>query len=157
MIWGSVLATWCKIRKVILHSGEKYGRQWCQSSRCTVSDSTVPTLPQCEKLEFGFGLLTYFRCNHNQLPGCGGVMSKWFVPMIENLRCHNNMHWGNKDLCHCSIDVCWPHYIVPSKIKCNLNSRCQLTGVDWGIPNTKLKYCQCAPLCYQSKQIFYCV
>ena len=46
-------------------------------------------------------------------------------------------------LCHCSMDVSWLHDIVPSKIKTNLNCHCQLTCDDWGIPNTKLKYCQC--------------
>ena len=63
--------------------------------------------------------------------------------MNGNLRCCNNIHWENKDLCHCSMDVSWLHDIVPSKIKSNLNCCCQLTCDDWGIPNTKLKYCQC--------------
>ena len=87
------------------------------------------------------------------------VMSKWLVPMIGNLSCCNNIHWGNMGLCPCSTDVCWPHDIVPSKTNSNLNSHCQLTCDDWGTPNTKLKYCQCtsaALLCYQSEQIFYC-
>ena len=79
--------------------------------------------------------------------------------MIGNLRCCNNIHWGNKDLCHCSMDVSWLHDTVPSKIKSNLNCCCQLTCDDWGIPNTKLKYCQCtsaALLCCKNTQIFNC-
>ena len=80
--------------------------------------------------------------------------------MIGNLRCCNNIHWGDKDLCHCSMDVSRLHDTVPSKIKSNLNCRCQLTCDDWGIPNTKLKYYQCtsaALLCCKNKQLFNCI
>ena len=80
--------------------------------------------------------------------------------MIGNLICCNNIHWGNKDLCHCSMDVSWLHDIVPSKIKSNLNCHCQLTCDDWGIPNTKLKYCQCtsaALLCCKNTELFNCI
>ena len=103
--------------------------------------------------------LRNFRCKHGQLAGFG-VMSTWLLPMIGNLRCWNNIHYGNNGLFPYSMDVCWTNDIVPSKIKSNLNSHCQLTCDDWGTPNTKLKYCQCAStalLCYQSKQTFYCV
>ena len=121
-------------------------------------DSTVPSLLPHEKLE-DLDYLRNFRCKHGQLAGFG-VMSTWLLPMIENLRCWNNIHYGNKGLSPYSIDVCWTNDIVPSKIKSNLNSHCQLTCDDWGTPNTKLQYCQCAStalLCYQSKQTFYCV
>ena len=80
--------------------------------------------------------------------------------MIGNTRCCNNIHRGNKDLCHCSMDVSWLHDIVPSKIKFNLNCHCQLTCDVWGIPNTKLKYCQCtsaALLCCKNTQLFNCI
>ena len=80
--------------------------------------------------------------------------------MIGNLRCCKNIHWGNKDLCHCSMDVSWLHDIDPSKINSNLNCCCQLTCDDWGIPNTKLKYCQftsAALLCLKNTQLFNCV
>ena len=80
--------------------------------------------------------------------------------MIGNLRCCNNKHWGDKDLCHCSMFVSWLHDIVPSKITSNLNCRCQLTCDDWGIPNTKLKYCQCTSasrLCCKNTQLFNCI
>ena len=80
--------------------------------------------------------------------------------MIGNLRCCNNIHWRDKDLCHCSMIVSWRHDIVPSKVKSNLNCRCQLTCDDWGIPNTKLKYCQCtsaALLCCKNTQLFNCI
>ena len=80
--------------------------------------------------------------------------------MIGNLRCCNNIHWGKKDLCHCSMNVSWLHDTVPSKIKSNLNCRCQLTCDDWGIPNTKLKYYQCtsaALLCCKNRQLFNCI
>ena len=80
--------------------------------------------------------------------------------MIANLRCCHNIHWWNKDLCHCSMDVSWLHDIVLSKIKFNLNCWCQLTCDDWGIPNTKLKYCQCtsaALLCCKNTQLFNCI
>ena len=80
--------------------------------------------------------------------------------MIGNMRCCNNIHRGNKDLCHCSMDVSWLHDIVPSKMKFNLNRHCQLTWDDWGIPNTKLKYCQCtsaALLCCKNTQLFNCL
>ena len=80
--------------------------------------------------------------------------------MIGNMRCCNNIHLGDKDLCHCSMDVSWLHDTVPSKIKSNLNCRCQLTCDDWGIPNTKLKYYQCtsaALLCCKNKQLFKCI
>ena len=69
------------------------------------------------------------------------------------------MHWENKDLCHCSMDVSWLHDIAPSKIKSNLNCCCQLTCDDWGIPNTKLKCCQCtsaALLCCKNTLLFNC-
>ena len=77
--------------------------------------------------------------------------------MIGNLRCCNNIHWGNKDPCHYSMDVSWLHDIAPSKIKSNLNCCCQLTCDDWGIPNTKLKCCQCTSaglLCCKNTQLF---
>ena len=80
--------------------------------------------------------------------------------MIGNMRCCNNIHLGDKDLCHCSMDVSWLHDTVPSKIKSNLNCRCQLTCDDWGIPNPKLKYYQCksaALLCCKNKQLFNCI
>ena len=80
--------------------------------------------------------------------------------MIGSLRCCNNIHWGDKDLCHYSMNVSWLHDIVPSKIKSNLNCRCQLTCDDWRIPNTKLKYCQCtsaALLCCKNTQLFNCI
>ena len=80
--------------------------------------------------------------------------------MIGNLRCCNNIHWGYKDLCDCSMDVSWLHDIVPSKIKSHLNCCCQLTCDDWGIPNTKLNYCQCtsaALLCCKNTQLFNCI
>ena len=80
--------------------------------------------------------------------------------MIGNLRCCNNIYWGNKDLCHCSMDVSWLHDIVPSKIKSNLKCRCQLACDDWGIPNTKLKFCQCTSavlLCCKNTQLVSCI
>ena len=80
--------------------------------------------------------------------------------MIGNLRCCNSILWGDKDLCHCWMDVSWLHDTVPSKIKSNLNCCCQLTCDDWGIPNTKLKYYQCtsaALLCCKNKQLFNCI
>ena len=80
--------------------------------------------------------------------------------MIGNLRCCSNIHWGNKDLCYCSMDVSRLHDTVPSKIKSNLNCCCQLMCVDWGIPNTKLKYCPCtstALLCCKNTQLFNCI
>ena len=58
------------------------------------------------------------------------------------------------------MDVSWLHDTVPSKIKSNLNCRCQLTCDDWGIPNTKPKYYQCtsaALLCCKNKQLFNCI
>ena len=58
------------------------------------------------------------------------------------------------------MDVSWLHDTVPSKIESNLNCRCQLTCDDWGIPNTKLKYCQCtsaALLCCKNTQLFNCI
>ena len=58
------------------------------------------------------------------------------------------------------MDVSWLHDIVPSKIKSNLNCRFQLTCDDWGIPNTKLKYCQCtsaALLCCENTQLCNCI
>ena len=41
------------------------------------------------------------------------------------------------------MGVSWLHDIVPSKVKSNLNCRCQLMCDDWGILNAKLKFCQC--------------
>ena len=99
---------------------------------------------------------------------------------MPNVQCHVNMAWnrwletwdvaiiytggggggGGGDLCHCSMNVSWLHDIVPSKIKSNFNCRCQLTCDDWGIPNTKLKYCQCASaalLCCKNTQLFHCI
>ena len=35
---------------------------------------------------------------------------------MGNLRCWNNIHCGNKDLCHCSMDVSWLHVIGPGKL-----------------------------------------
>ena len=58
------------------------------------------------------------------------------------------------------MDVSWLHDIVSSKIKSNLNCCCQFTCDDWGIPNTKLKYCQCtsaALLCCKNTQLFNCI
>ena len=58
------------------------------------------------------------------------------------------------------MDVSLLHDIVPSKIESNLNCRCQLTCDDWGIPNTKLKYCQCtsaALLCCKNTHLFNCI
>ena len=80
--------------------------------------------------------------------------------MIGNLRCCNNIQWGNKDLCHCSMDVSWLHDIVPNKIKSNLNCHWQLTCDDWGILNTKQMCYWCtsaALLCCKDTQLFDCV
>ena len=71
----------------------------------------------------------------------------------------NNIHWGNKDLslfngCQLSAWHC------PNKIKSNLNCRCQLMCDDWGIPNAKLKFCQCtstALLCCKNTQLWNCI
>ena len=56
------------------------------------------------------------------------------------------------------MDVSWLHDIVPSKIKYDLNCCCQLMCDDWGIPNTKLTYCQCtsaALLCCKKHTIIW--
>ena len=104
--------------------------------------------------------LSIFRSKHSQLPdaqchvnmACNQWLETWDVAIIYT--------GGNKDLCHCSMDVSWLHDNVPSKIKFDLNCHCQLTCDDWGIPNTKLKYCQCtsaALLCCRNTQLFNCI
>ena len=83
---------------------------------------------------------------------CNHWLETWDVAIIYT--------GGNKDLCHCSMNVSWQHDIVPSKIKWNLNWRCRFTCDDWGIPNTKLQFYQCAcaaPLCCKNTQLFNCI
>ena len=111
-------------------------------------------------LDSDLDYLLIFRCKHGQLRdaqchvnmACNQWLETWDVAIIYT--------GGNKDLCHCSMDVSWLHDIVPSKIKSNLNCCCQLTCDDWGIPNTKLKYYQCtsaALLCCKNTQLFNCI
>ena len=54
--------------------------------------------------------------------------------MTGHLKYYNNLHWENKDLCRCSMHLCWSHDIIPSKIKSNLNCRCKPSGDDWSNP-----------------------
>ena len=72
------------------------------------------------------------------------------LPMIGNLRCCKNIHWGNKGLCHSSMSV---DRMTLSPTKLNLIwTTIVISRVMTGeYPNTKLKYCQCtsaALLCY---------
>ena len=60
-----------------------------------------------------------------------------FATIIGNLRCCNNIYRRNNDLCHCPMDSCWSHDIVPCKIKSYCNCLRQLTYDDWGIPKHK--------------------
>ena len=90
---------------------------------------------------------TYYLLRHTQSHGIDQVSCSCMYPVYSQER-------GNQFPTHIHYNT------VPSKIKSNLNSHCQLRCDDWGFPNTKLKYCQCAsaaPRCYQIKQIFYCV
>ena len=83
------------------------------------------------------------------------------LPMIGNLRCCNNIYWGYKGLYHSSMDVCWPHDIVASKIKSHLNYHCQLTCDEWGIPKHKvdvLPVCiRCTTLLPKQADILPCI
>ena len=109
-----------------------------------IPDSTVPTLPPHGKLGFGYGLLVYFRCKHRQLPdaqchvnmACNQWLETWDVAIIYT----GGGGQGSVSLFNGCQFTAW-HF--PNKIKSNLNCCCQLTCDDWGIPNTKLKHCQC--------------
>ena len=123
----------------------------------SIQTPPVLTLPPNEKLEFGFGLLGHFEmqtqpshhmwCHVNV--ACNPWLETWDVAMIYT--------GGTRT---CSMDYCWPHDILPSKMKSTLNCRCQLTCSDWGTPNTRLKFCQCTPtalLCYPCREMFKCM
>ena len=104
--------------------------------------------------------LSIFRCKHSQLPdaqchvnmACNQWLETWDVAIIytAGTRICVTVQWMSVDCMTLS----------PSKIKSNLNCHCQLTCDDWGIPNTKLKYCQCtsaALLCCKKAQLFNCI
>ena len=80
-----------------------------------VLDSQTPPFQHClhlRNLRSDLSYLLIFRCKLRMR--CHVNMG--LLPMMGNLRCCNNIHWGNKGLCHSSMDVCWPHDIIPSKI-----------------------------------------
>ena len=109
----------------------------------------TPPFQHClhmRNLDSDFDYLFIFRCKHRQLPDaqcnvnmdCNQWLETWDVAII---------YTGGTRIC-------------VSKIKSNLNCCCQLTCDDWGIPNTKLKYCQCtsaALLCCKNTQLFNCI
>ena len=130
-------------------SGFFYSTEWL------VSNSTsVDTAPTRETWIQIWTTWLFLDANTASLPDVVSCQHGLW-PMIGNLRCWNTIHLGNKDLCYCPIDYCWPHAVVPSKMKSNLIWRCQLTPDDWGIPNTKCA--SAALLCYQNSQIFKCM
>ena len=110
-------------------TGPLCGKSIVHQDPLVTTDSTAPTLPPHEKLGFGFGLLVvaglFFRCKHSQLPNaqchvnmaCYQWLETWDVAIIYT--------GGDKELCHCSMDVSWLHDIFPSKIRsnCPVNSR----------------------------------
>ena len=137
--------------------------------RCFVQSTVLhapgqtPPFQHClhmRNLDSDLDYLFIFRCKPSQLldtqghvnMACNQWLGTWDVAIIYT--------GGDKDLCHCSMDVSWLDDIVPCKIKSNLNCRCQLTFDDLGIRNTKLKYCQCtsaALLCCENTQLSNCM
>ena len=109
-------------------------------------------------LNLDLDYLLIFICKQSQLAGC---IQHGLLPVIGNLRCCNNTHWGNKGLCHSSMDVCWQHDIALSKIKSHSNCHCQLTCDDWGIPKRKaeiLPVCiRCTTVLPKQAEILLCI
>ena len=129
----------------------------CQPQMGPMLASKLHPCRHCLHTRTWIRILNYFlifRCKHGQHARHRSHVNMACNPWLETW---DVAHWGNKDLCHCPMDYCWPHDIVPSRIKSNLNCRCQLTCDDWGIPNTKPNYCQCtsaALLCNYHWQVF---
>ena len=106
-------------------------------------------LPQCHKrhqcrhclhmrnLNSDLVYLLIFRCKHSQYAGYQCHVNRTCNPWMETWDVAIMYTGGNKDLCHCAMDNYWPHDIVPSKIKFNLNCRCQLTCDHWRNPKHK--------------------
>ena len=104
--------------------------------------------------------LFIFRCKHRQLPdaqchvnmACNQWLETWDVAIIYTggTRIFVTVQWMSADCITLS----------PAKLNLIWTAAVKLTCDDWGIPNTKLKYCQCtsaALLCCKNTQLFNCI
>ena len=146
----------CMSLYVLKHLGLACFESYSQTYRLRRSN-TASTWETCIQI---WTTCLFLDANTTSLPDAVSCQHG-MLPMIGNLRCCKNIHWGNKGLCHSSMDVCWPHDIVPDKIKSHLNYHCQLTFNDWGIPKHKaevLPVCiRCTTLLPKQSDILLCI